>query len=356
MILVVGGGPAGSLSAIKLGKDVMLVEEHQSTGFPVQCAGLISDECYRYLRKFSECKVNEISGAVFFSPNNSVELEGKKKGVVIERKILDRDLLAKASESAEVMIKTKFLGVRNGKAELRSFGKRLELEYDYIIGSDGVRSRVAEVFGFERPKIYLAVQITTKFECLSEDLVEVYFGFSDFFCYAIPTDEFAKIGVISSSNPLPILKNLLRWLGDRVKGSILELNVGAIPIGLVNFVRGRVMLIGDSAGMVKPYTGGGLYYIVKAVEKLDYFPDLKKIRREYLKDMGIEYAIGMKIAKLYEKLDVKDYDYILGVLRENVDLVKELDMDRPSSLLKIIPVILKVVRKPGILRKLTSLM
>ena len=357
MILIVGGGPAGSLSAIALKNyDVTVVEEHTSAGFPVQCAGLISERCYRELKKFSDCKVNDIRGAMFFSPNNSVELEGKMRAVVVERKILDRDLLAKASEHANVMIKTKFLGVEKGKAVLRSVGKRIELDYDYIIGADGVYSTVSNVFRFERPKIYSALQITCKFDCISEDLVEIYFGFSDFFCYAIPFDGFAKIGVISSQNPMHILKKLLRWLGERVKGDILELNAGAIPIGLVSFVKDNVMLIGDSAGMVKPYTGGGLYYILKAVEKLEHFPNLKKIQKEYTKDLGIEYKVGMKIAKLYTILEPEDYDYLIGVAKEHADLARGLDMDKPSTLLKLIPLILKIVKKRRILMKLSSLL
>ena len=328
MILIVGGGPAGSLSAIALKNyDVTVVEEHSSAGFPVQCAGLISERCYKELRRFSDCKVNDIRGAVFFSPNTSVELEGKVRAVVVERKILDRDLLAKASEHANVMIKTKFLGVENGKAVLRSVGNKIELDYDYVVGADGVNSTVSKVFNFERPKVYSALQITCKFDCISEDLVEIYFGFSDFFCYAIPFDEFAKIGVISSENPMPILKKLLGWLDKRVKGNILELNAGAIPIGLVSFVKDNVMLIGDSAGMVKPYTGGGLYYILKAVEKLEHFPNLKRIQKEYVKDLGIEYKVGMKIAKLYKILDIEDYDYDSPTYAEIPENAKILEQD-----------------------------
>ncbi|ADB57333.1 FAD-dependent monooxygenase [Archaeoglobus profundus] len=357
MILIVGGGPAGSLSAIALKNyDVTVVEEHSSAGFPVQCAGLISERCYRELKKFSDCKVNDIRGAVFFSPNNSVELEGKVGAVVVERKLLDRDLLAKASEYANVMIKTKFLGVEKGKAVLRSMGKKIELDYDYIIGADGVYSTVSNVFNFKKPEVYSALQITCRFECISDDLVEIYFGFSDYFCYAIPFDEFAKIGVISSQNPMPVMRRLLRWLGKRVKGSVLELNAGAIPIGLVDFVKDRVMLIGDSAGMVKPYTGGGLYYILKAVEKLKHFPNLKKVQKEYVKDLRIEYKVGTKIAKLYRTLEPEDYDYLIGVAREHGDLARELDMDRPSTLLKLIPLILKIVKRRKILMKLSSLL
>ncbi len=354
-VLIVGAGPAGSLSAIELGKryDVTLVEEHQSAGFPVQCAGLISQDCYKKLRKFSDCKLNEIRGAVFFSPSGKyVELEGKSKAVVIERKILDRDLLAKASENAEVYIKTKFVNAEGNKAKLLRFGEVFTKEYDYLIGADGAYSAVAKTFNFERPRIYSAVQVLCKFEPLSDDMVELYFGFSDFFCYAIPIDDFARIGVISSSNPQPILKRFIRWLSDRVKSSFIELNTGAIPIGLIDFVKDNIMLIGDSAGMVKPYTGGGLFYLLKAVEKLEHFPNLEKIRREYLKELSKEYRVGMRILKLYSTLKAEDYDYLIEVAKEHGHLAKELHMDKPSTLLKVLPILAKIVKKPGILKKL----
>ncbi len=352
MILIVGGGPAGSLSAIALKDfDVTLVEEHQSAGFPVQCAGLISENCYKILRRFSDCKINKIRGAVFSSPKKSVELEGKVKGIVIDRKILDRDLLLKASEYAKILVKTKFVGIRDGKAILRGLKDEC-IKYDYIIGADGVYSTVAKVFGFDRPKVYSALQFTVKYDCISNDLVEIYFGFSDFFCYAIPIDEFAKIGVITSENAYGVMNKFLKWLGKRVRGSIVEMNAGAIPIGLVDFVKENVILLGDSAGMVKPYTGGGLYYIVRAVEKLRHFPNLKKIRDDYLKDLGIEYKIGMKIANLYKILDADDFDYLISIARDYSDLAKELDMDRPSTIFKILPLLLKIIKNRKILRAL----
>ncbi len=352
MILIVGGGPAGSLSAIALrDHDVTLVEEHQSAGFPVQCAGLVSENCYKVLRRYSDCKLNEIRGAIFSSPNKSVELEGRVGGVVIDRRTLDRDLLLKASENANVFVKTKFVGVRGKRAILKGL-KNGEIEYDYIVGADGVYSTVSRVFGFERPKLYSALQFKVRFDCFSEDLVEIYFGFSDYFCYVIPIDEFAEVGVISSQNPWDVMKRFTRWLGKRVKGDVIEVNAGAIPIGLVNFVKGNVLLLGDSAGMVKPYTGGGLYYIVKAIEKLSHFPNLERIKENYLKDLGFEYKVGMKVAKLYGMLDVEDYDHLIEVAREHHYLAKELDMDRPSTLFKLLPAIFRVVKRRRLLLKL----
>ena len=359
-ILVVGGGPAGSLSAMALGKkyDVLVVEEHQTPGFPVQCAGLISEECYRKLKRYSDCKLNEISGAFFIAPSGKyVGLEGKVGGVVIERKILDRDLLAKASEFAEVWVKTKFIGV----AELVRMGERIEVDYDYIIGADGVHSYVARTFGFDRPEILSAVQVECRYEPLDDRMVEIIFGksYSDgFFAYAVPIGDTARIGVVSKSNPRLYLRRLLSKhpsVSRRVKGSLIELNVGAIPIGLVDFVKGRVALVGDSAGMVKPYTGGGLYYLLLATEILTKnFPNLERFRKEFLSTVGREISFGMKIYGLYSKLDDEDFEYLIGVAKENEHLAKELHMDKPSTLLKLLPSLIKIVRRPKLLRKLLT--
>jgi len=362
-VLIVGGGPAGSLSAIALGGnyDITIVEEHQSAGFPVQCAGLISEDCYKVLKRFSDCKINEIRGAFFVSPNGDyVELEGRCGGIVIERKILDRDLLSKASEFAEVWMKSKFIHAKDGIARIVKHGEHTEVGYDFIIGADGAYSMVARIFGFERPQILSAVQIEAKFEPLSDDMVELFFGSrysNGFFAYAIPLGETARIGVVSKENPRLYLENLIRKhpsVSKRIKiGKIIELNAGAIPIGLVDFVKDNVALIGDSAGMVKPYTGGGLFYILKATEILGKtFPNLMKFKEEYLRTIGREISFGMKIFRLYSTLKDEDYNYLVKVAKKHVDLAKDLHMDRPSTLLRILPALVKIVKKPRLMKKL----
>ncbi|HIP25137.1 MAG TPA: NAD(P)/FAD-dependent oxidoreductase [Archaeoglobus profundus] len=366
MILVVGGGPAGSLCAIELGRkyDVLLIEEHQSAGYPVQCAGLVSKECYNFLKSFSKCKINDIRGAYFFSPNGEyVELEGKSRGVVIERKILDRDLIAKASEYGQISMKTKFIGISNSNAILLKDGEKIKVKFKYIIGADGPYSTVARCFEFERPQILSAIQIECKFKTFCEDMVELYFGnkySKGFFAYAIPIDNsIARVGVISKENPLSYLKNLVNRhpsVSKRINlNKIIELNTGAIPIGLVNFVKDNVALIGDAAGMVKPYTGGGLYYLIKAVEALKKnFPDLKSYKKEYLKVMGKEYEIGMKIFKLYSILTDEDYNYLVKIAKDLKDYAKELHMDNPTTLFKVLPIVMKVVKRPRLIKKLLS--
>jgi len=256
MILVIGGGPAGSLSAINLGKnyDVVIAEEHQSPGFPVQCAGLISERCFKAYKKYCNIKKaleNKIKGAFFFSPSGDF-LEVKGKAYVIDRRILDLMLFEKASNFAKTFIKTKV----KFKDNAVSLGDKT-VKPNYIIGADGAYSLTAKTFGFERPEIFVAVQIESRFEAIDENFVEVYLGkrySKDFFAYAIPIGDTAKIGVVSRRNPMNYLNELINKhpsVKRRVKGCIIDMTFGAIPIGLIDFVKGNVALIGDSAGMVK---------------------------------------------------------------------------------------------------------
>ena len=367
-VLIVGGGPAGCLTAINLGKkaDVKLIESKSRVGFPMKCGGLISKRCYNELKKYGvDAKLNEIKGAFVFSPSGDyVELFGKTSAVVVERKIMDLQLLKEASKTAEVILGAKFAESDNRRAKVFVSGELKFFEFDYLIGADGVESRVASVFNFRRPLIYTALQYLIEFEPIDKNMVEIYFGrkySNGFFAYSIPICEsFARVGVVSKDNPGKYLDNLLKRhpsVSKRVGKSILEINMGGIPLSLVDFVKENIALIGDSAGMVKPYTGGGVYYLLRASELLgEHFPDLIRFKREYLKEFKKEYSIGEKIRKLYQILRDEDYDFLVKISKD-VDF-SNVDMDRPSTVLKILP---KFVRKPkiffeimGILKRLKS--
>ncbi len=367
-VIVAGGGPAGSLSALNLcgsGFRVALFEEHQSAGFPVQCAGLVSSDCLKVLERFVDtdrCLLNRIKGAYFFAPDGDcVRVEGKSKAAVVERKILDLELLKSASSVADVFVKEKILSVdkRNEKNSYVLKTNRQNCSSFYVVGADGVYSTVAKCLNFERPRILSAAQIECKFECMDEKYVELYFGrkYSNFlFCYAVPTgDGFARVGAVSGNNAVYWLNRLLREhpsVSRRVEETkTSELNCGAIPFGLIDFVKGNAVLIGDSAGMVKPYTGGGIYYTAVAAKCLGkHFPDLEAFKESYLKALEKEYAVGYRIARLYRVLSDEDYSYLIKLAR-GIEF-EELHMDKPTSALKALPALLKLLKNPKLSLKI----
>lgn len=359
-MLVVGAGPAGSLSAINLSKkaEVTVIEARGSAGFPVKCGGLISEDCFERLKGYCRAEKalqNRINGAFFFSPSGKyAELVGRSRAVVVERKLLDALLLREASKNSEVRLRTRFDSGTANKVRLVENGVERFEEYDYVVGADGAESRVAKTFGFSRPEIFSGKQYLMEFEALDSGMVELYFGrkYSEgFFAYAIPVEkDVARVGVVSKKDPSSFLDRLLREhpsVSERAGRSVYEVNSGPIPIGLVDFVRENAALIGDSAGMVKPYTGGGLYYLLRASEILgEHFPSLNEFKEEYMREFGKEYLAGEKIRKLYEVLGDGDYDFLIE-LAENVDF-SQVHMDRPSTAFRLIPEVMKIAKRPGL--------
>jgi|Deesub1362A_J573_1020465.scaffolds.fasta_scaffold00050_7 geranylgeranyl reductase family protein len=371
-ILIVGAGPAGSIAGRYLAKadmDVTIIEEHGVPGFPVQCAGLISEKCIRLtginIKKVTE---NIIDGMCVHGPSGRyIELRSKhNKGYVIERKLFDQELLKVAiKKGAKIKVKTRFVDASNGKARIISSGTEQTDNYDILLGCDGVQSTVAKQTGFNHSyKVFSGAQIEGRFECHDRHMVELFFGSSaspDFFGYAIPiNEEIARIGVVAGERAHIYLKKMLeshKGIDNRFRGSHLEINVGGIPIGLMERLvdpEKRVMLIGDSAGQVKPYTGGGIYYGALgakfACEAITKFRDsgdpdaLINYEQGFIEEVGKELETGMRLLALYSSLTDDDYDTIIEILsQESIkNLISEKgDMDRPSTLVRELPQLLR---------------
>jgi flavin-dependent dehydrogenase len=139
----------------------------------------------------------------------------------------------------------------------------------YLIGADGARSRVAELFGLGRNRRFLAgleiecepiAEMDSRFlHCFADSRIAPgYIG------WAVPGPGFAQIGVAATRGRKPELGLLVDRL-CRMWGitdlRIIERRSGLIPTGgpVSPIGRDRVLLIGDAAGLVSPLTGGGIH-------------------------------------------------------------------------------------------------
>jgi geranylgeranyl reductase family protein len=161
----------------------------------------------------------------------------------------------------------------------------------FLIGADGARSRVAEVFGLGRNRRFL---VGTEIECEQIAKIDPRFlhCFADselapgYIGWIVPGLGATQIGVAARRNRKPDLSALT----DRVRQTfgLKHLHVtarrsGLIPTGgpISPLGRGRVLLIGDAAGLVSPLTGGGIH------TALTFGRRAAQLVSDYLMDRGV---------------------------------------------------------------------
>ncbi len=360
-VIVVGGGPAGAIAAKYAalnGASTLLIEEHASIGSPVQCTGLISTAALK------ECEIgegsfvlNKMRGAFVYAPDGEeLVVQGKDvKAYVIDRKIFDRALVERSLDAGvDMLLKTRFIGMEKGKITVMSNGEKKEIHAGVVIGADGLQSSVGRAAGLPRCEKFLSgIQFEAPYAAKDPEFVEIFTGNEiapGFFAWAVPFNGLARIGL--AKNPgVPArhyLENLLKHpvVALRHKGSRTEFVLGGIPLGPPKkTATDSVMLVGDSAGQVKPTSGGGIYMgavcakiageVAARASRKEALPE--EYEKRWRSAVGRELAIGMRIHKSLGKLSDENLNEFISFL--NKPKIREIitdygDMDHPSVLLQ----------------------
>jgi digeranylgeranylglycerophospholipid reductase len=117
------------------------------------------------------------------------------------------------------------------------------------------------------------------------DAVELWFSKEispDFFGWIVPENkEWARVGVATSGNVVKYFNNFLNHrFGKKIETK--DKTAGRIRFGLIeDSIASNVLLVGDAAAQIKPFSGGGLVYglitagiaaeaCMKAFEKENY--------------------------------------------------------------------------------------
>jgi len=361
-VAVIGAGPAGAMAskyAARNGARTLLIEEHASIGSPVQCTGLISNAA------LTECEIVEgsfvnakMKGAFVYSPGeDELTIRGKDvKAYVIDRKIFDRELVGRSLDAgAELMLKTRFMGLHKSRISVLSSGERKEIQADVVIGADGIMSSVGRAAGLPRCKKYLSgIQFEAPYGAKDAEFVEIFTGNKfapGFFAWAVPFGEMARIGLAKNMGDRPALHYLEELvkhpvLASRYRGSRTEHVVGGIPLGPPErTVTDNVMLVGDAAGQVKPTSGGGVYMSAVcakiagevAARAARKEAGTEEYEKRWRSTVGRELTLGMMIHKSLGKLSDENLNEFIAFL-SRPGMSKRItdygDMDHPSVLLK----------------------
>jgi digeranylgeranylglycerophospholipid reductase len=294
-VAVIGAGPGGATCTrylAKLGFNVVLIDRDK---FPRDkpCGGGFS---YNIINDFPYLKprVNDfLKGiskvGVIHSPNQRIVLKGKVDMAVALRIDFDNALLESAIDSGAELkecVRVKSLEFNNDFVSLRtsSTGK---IRARIIVGADGVGSMVARQTGLHRrwPSHTITACRVVEIPSNESDVTRIYgeekeyhfftnLGGMPGYGWIFPKKETINVGlgIIGShakglTNRFHAFIRLLKKKGLLVDEIDISGARGAlVPTGgtIEKTFADRCILVGDSAGMVSPLTGGGIAYAMRA--------------------------------------------------------------------------------------------
>jgi digeranylgeranylglycerophospholipid reductase len=392
-IIVAGGGPVGCFTAKQLaskGIHVAVVEEHNTIGEPLHCAGLVTQRVFD-ISKCSQTGIvqNKIYGAHIHSPDDSILTIGGKKihALVINRQRFDQTL-AQAAQTANADLLTgyKIISVKKQENAVIISIQHNEhiktIRCHLLIGSDGSHSRIRSIFRFPKPiETLQGIGAELSNTTLDPRFVHIFVGQTiapGFFAWAIPTNQYgttARIGLCIGKQSTHPLQNYFTTLLQQplLQGTtVMKRFGGTIPLGsLKKTIDDNIMLVGDSAAQIKPTSGGGLYpgllcathcamVAEEAVKKQTFDAELlKHYHTKWTKEIGRELSLGMRFRKLFTSLTDAQLNKYLEKLnnKKTIDIISTYgDIDYPSrlalplikaspSLLSLAPAMLKRTKK-----------
>lgn len=295
-LVVIGLGPAGCFtikSAISEGLSVLGIDKREKIGFPVECGEFYpsSTEMASLLPHVEDLGLLEIPDkfvannterAAMITPSGAV-YSAPFEGVVLNR---DKWLLHTVAETerdgAEIWTASKAIGLNGERVRILTGKEELEVRAKVIVGADGTVSHVAKWVGLPRlltPENLCPVkQHRMRDVDVDPRVVEMYLGREyapGAYAWIIPRGKneanvgigFRRDYVRPGDTMSAVLERFLTKhpvAREHLKDAKIETTISAIvPVARPaehpgDTVRGRVMLVGDSARQVIPFVGAGI--------------------------------------------------------------------------------------------------
>ena len=350
--VVVGAGPAGNAAAWKLaaaGRKVAVIDWRRDIGDKL-CTGIVGPECVGRYPPEREHVYYGAKAATVVSPGERRYRVAREEpqAFVLDRAGYVASFARKAIESgADYRLGCRVTGLAVSgdgvAARMTSESGGGECRAQMAILASGFGSPLAEAVGLRggRRREYM-VGCQAEVEVADPGDTEVYLGgrvAPGSFGWLVPlTGARAFVGVMSSgrlNGHMDVLLSRLRASG-RIRGLITQPRRWGIPMRPERKTySARVLTAGDAAGLVKPTTGGGIYYSLlsgelaaevteEALSAGDFSERyLKRYERRWRAGFGGELRVGYHARKLYEALDDRQRERLIELCHEiEQDLIR----------------------------------
>jgi digeranylgeranylglycerophospholipid reductase len=387
-VVVVGGGPAGSVTArfaAEKGAKVLVIDRRAEIGVPVLCGEGISQRIDNWgMLEGTEWIASKMDGAKIYAPDETMvtlskEMAGNETGYVVYRDRFDKELARQAGRAgAQFLLRTEAVGLLKKKEDIAGVSvkqdhDRFDIEADLVVAADGVESKVGQWAGINTTlhpsDLETCFQYTFENVDYHSDYCEFFIGKNRApggYIWTFPKGNGVfnvGIGVLASLSTPGLAKQLVdSFIKERKEFSSatpVRVLTGAVPVAKpVKTIEDHIMLVGDAARHADPITGGGLTtsleggkiagnVIAHAVEQQQFDSD---ILGAYEKEW--KAAFGKKLARNYlvKELMLDFDDKTLNMLADSVknyafeefstlSLIKALVLKHPTLLMKLKPLI-----------------
>jgi geranylgeranyl reductase family protein len=332
--VVIGAGPVGAFSAacLEKGMDLVVLERERGLGHKA-CSGLISTGLDKFVKPRNEWIDSKVKGAVMHSPGGK-ELVLKKKGTaayVIDRPAFDRWVASRVKSDIMFSTEARAVDVKKDHVEVRT--NKGTVKARLLVDCSGAMSIGARKLG-ARPEEMLNGLTAIVDKPDSGDFVEMWFDrkkLADGFLWRIPRGDSVEYGAIGKSVNFRQLESFFK-IRDYKKGA------APIPMGLVKTFGERMLLIGDSACQVKPWSGGGIIYgftaagiaadVVKKASGNYEESVLETYETGWRSSFGRNISLGMLMRAMFKEMKNSDIDRLFDKVGKSGAL-DSLDMDFP---------------------------
>lgn len=328
-VLVVGAGPAGSraaAAAAQAGARTLVLDRARFPRYKTCGGGLIGPTIASLPPDLGIPVQQRITRASFTirGKSHAEKLSENRILSLVNRADFDTALLdAAVTSGAELRTDVTVTGIREEPESVTVTTSEGELRARAAVGADGSASRIGRYVGVELSQVDLGLEVELTPDATARDAwsgrVHLDWGpVPGSYAWVFPKQDVLTVGVImAKGRPAETKRYLTDFVAQqglsslpvaRDSGHLTRCRSADSPLG-----RGRVLVAGDAAGLLEPWTREGISYAVRSgalagataarIGTGDMVPEdgLTSYTRDVERELGAEMAVGERTLRAFER-------------------------------------------------------